>query len=130
MADDSADERRKATKDAVEKCSETVNRTMVSLLVVSLFCLLTTLGAADRSLVAPEATIKIPFADAPISFVGFLVVAPLLLVVFTIYPHVFFGSWQELETERRAQDLPETYPTLFSVDRRIARLRSPAIRSG
>jgi hypothetical protein len=32
---------------------------MVSLLAVSLFCLLTTLGAADRSLVAPEATIKI-----------------------------------------------------------------------
>jgi hypothetical protein len=104
MADNSADERRKATKDAVEKCSETVNPAMVSLLAVSLFCLLTTLGAADRSLVAPEATIEIPFADAPIPFVGFLVVAPLLLVEPTIYLHVFFGSWQELETEKPGVD--------------------------
>ena len=65
MADDSADERRKATKDSVEKCSETDSRAMVSLLAVSLFCLLTTLGAADRSLVAPEAPIKFRSATRP-----------------------------------------------------------------
>jgi hypothetical protein len=122
MTDESTDERRKAIKEALEKCSETVNRVMVSLLAVSLFCLLTTFGAADRSLVAPEATIKVPFADAPISFVGFLIVAPLLLVVLTIYLHVFYGYWRERDTGRRAQDLPETYPTLFSIDQWIARL--------
>jgi len=43
MEDDQAAERLEATKDALEKCSETVNRAMVSLLAVSLFCLLTTL---------------------------------------------------------------------------------------
>jgi uncharacterized protein YjbI with pentapeptide repeats len=122
MTDESVDERRKATKEALEKCSETVNRAMLSLLAVSLFCLLTTFGASDRSLVAPEATIKVPFADAPISFVGFLVVAPLLLFVLTIYLHVFYGYWRQLDCERRAQGLTETYPTLFSIDRRIARL--------
>ena len=42
MTDDSADARRKATKDALEKRSETVNLAMVPLLAVSLFCLLTT----------------------------------------------------------------------------------------
>ncbi|HEV8226449.1 MAG TPA: hypothetical protein VGQ74_05570 [Methylomirabilota bacterium] len=104
MADDSADERRKATKRRRGGCSETVNRAMVSLLAVSLFCLLTTLGAADRSLVAAGATIKIPFADAPMSFVGFLVVAPLLLVEVTNYLYVFFGSWQERETEKPGVD--------------------------
>src|SRR5215472_16263683 len=72
------DEHRKAISPAVEKCAETVNRAMVSLLAVALFCLLTTFGTPDRSLVAPEASIKIPSADVPISFVGFLIVAPLL----------------------------------------------------
>jgi hypothetical protein len=42
MTDDSADARRKATKDALEKRSDTVNLAVVSLLAVSLFCLLTT----------------------------------------------------------------------------------------
>jgi len=41
MADDQAAERLEATKEALEKCSETVNRAMVSLLAVSLFCLVT-----------------------------------------------------------------------------------------
>lgn len=127
MTDESAEERRKAVKETLDKCSETVNRAMVSLLAVSLFCLLTTFGASDRSLVAPEATIKVPFADAPISFVGFLIVAPLLLVVLTIYLHVFYGYWRELDTERRAQGLTQTYPTLFSIDRRIGRLLTALI---
>ena len=116
------DEHRKGIKEAVEKCAETVNRAMVSLLAVALFCLLTTLGASDRSLVAPEASIKIPFAEVPISFVGFVIVAPLLLLVLTLYLHVFYGYWRELDTTRQAQGLPETYPALFSIDRKISRL--------
>lgn len=122
MTNESTDERRKAVTEALEKCSETVNRAMVSLLAVSLFCLLTTFGAADRSLIAPEASIKVPFAEVPISFVGFLIVAPLLLVILTIYLHVFYGYWRELDAERRAQGLTDTYPTLFSIDRRVGRL--------
>ena len=35
MTSESADEHRKGIKEAVEKCSETVNRAMVSLLAVS-----------------------------------------------------------------------------------------------
>jgi len=49
MADDQAAERLEATKEALEKCSETVNRAMVSLLAVSLFCLLTTLVTGHRT---------------------------------------------------------------------------------
>src|SRR5262244_4115404 len=119
---ESDDERRKAIRDAVEKCAETVNRGMLSLLAVALFCLLTTLGGADRSLVASEASIRLPFAEVPISFVGFLVVAPLLLIVLTVYLHVFYGYWRQLDTIRLAQGLTETYPTLFGIDRKIAQL--------
>ena len=49
MTDDSADARRRATKDALEKRSETVNLAMVSLLAVSPFCLLTTLVTGDKT---------------------------------------------------------------------------------
>jgi len=119
---ESEDERRQAIKDAVEKCAETVNRGMLSLLAVALFCLLTTFGGADRSLVASDASIRLPFAEVPISFVGFLVVAPLLLIVLTVYLHVFYGYWRELDTIRLAEGLTETYPTLFGIDRRIAHL--------
>src|SRR5215468_9202895 len=119
---ESNDERRKAIRDAVEKCAETVNRGMLSLLAVALFCLLTTFGGADRSLVASDASIRLPFAEVPISFVGFLVVAPLLLIVLTVYLHVFYGYWRELDTIRLAQGLTETYPTLFGIDRKIAHL--------
>jgi len=47
VQNESDNEHRKALKEAAEKCSETLNRAMLSLLVVALFCLLTTFGAAD-----------------------------------------------------------------------------------
>ena len=49
MTDDSADARRRATKDALEKRSEMVNLAMVSLLAVSPFCLLTTLVTGHQT---------------------------------------------------------------------------------
>ena len=114
---ESEDERRKALKDAFDKCSETVNRAMLSLLAVSLFCVLTTLGASDRSLIAPQASIKVPFADVQISFVSFLFVAPILLAAICSYLHLFYGRWLELNHQRQAFGLLDTYPTLFSLDR-------------
>jgi len=117
----------KALDDAVKKCCGTVNRAMLSLLGLALFCVLTILGAADRSLVEPAATIKVPFVETHVSFVGFLVVAPLLLVSFAIYLHVFYGYWLDLDARRRAEGLAETYPTLFTIDRRVARLLTALI---
>ena len=49
MTDDSADARRRATKDALEKRSEMVSLAMVSLLAVSPFCLLTTLVTGHQT---------------------------------------------------------------------------------
>ena len=69
MENETSDEPRKALEDAVEKCCETVNRAMLSLLGVALFCVLTTFGATDKSLVEPEATIKVPFVETQVSFV-------------------------------------------------------------
>ena len=64
-----AGEQRNALKDAVENCAKTVNRTTFSILAVASFCLLTTFGATDSSLLALGASI-----NAWISFGGFLIV--------------------------------------------------------
>jgi hypothetical protein len=122
VTNDSGHEQRRAISDAAEKCSDTVNRAMLVLLATSFFCLVTAIGASDRSLLAPEASIKIPFAETNISFISFLAVAPLLIVVLTIYLHIFYGRWRGLDAERQAHGLFESSPALFSINRWAPRL--------
>jgi uncharacterized protein YjbI with pentapeptide repeats len=101
-----------------KQCSETLNKTMLVLIGVAFFCLLTTLSSPDKLLLGADSVIKVPFADAPLSFLGFIVVGPLLLIVLTIYLHVFYGYWLECEWERQYLNkrlIPpiESVPTLF-----------------
>lgn len=121
---------------AHEKCSDSVNRTMLSLLAFALFCLMTSLGASDSSLLKTEPTIKVPLTDLSVSFIGFLVVAPLLLIVTLGYLHIFYGYWLEHERDRqtRNRDLPnenlspvESLPTLFYFDHPLPRLLTTLI---
>jgi hypothetical protein len=93
---------------------------MLALLGIAFFCLLTALGSPDKLLLAPDSTIKVPFADTPISFFGFIVVAPFLLIVLLIYLHIFYGFWIACEWERQYINqrlIPpiEGMPTLFSL---------------
>ena len=71
--------------------------------------------------------VKVPFTDAPLSFLGFIVVAPFLVVVLVIYLHVFYGYWLECERERQYLNqrlIPpiESIPTLFSFPDVVPRL--------
>jgi len=107
-------------REAHKQYSEILNRIMLALLGVALFCLLTALGSPDKLLLAADSTIKVPLADAPMSFFGFIVVAPFLLIVLTLYLHIFYGCWLECEWERQYINqrlLPslEGIPTLFSL---------------
>jgi uncharacterized protein YjbI with pentapeptide repeats len=107
--------------------SETLNKTMLVLLGVALFCVLTTLGSPDKLLLGADSVIKVPFADAPLSFLGFIVVGPLLLIVLTIYLHVFYGYWLECEWERQHINqrlIPpiESISTLFYFSDAVPRL--------
>jgi uncharacterized protein YjbI with pentapeptide repeats len=100
---------------------------MLTLLGVALFCLLTTIGSPDKLLLAGDRTIKVPFADTPLSFLSFIVVAPLLLIVLTIYLHVFYGYWLDCERERQYINqrlIPpiEGTPTLFSFPNLVPRM--------
>jgi len=100
---------------------------MLTLLGVALFCLLTAIGSPDKLLLAADRTIKVPFADVPMSFVGFVVVAPLLLIVLTIYLHVFYGYWLDCDRKRQYINqrlIPpiEGTPTLFSFPDAVPRV--------
>src|SRR5262249_9988824 len=90
-------------------------------------CLLTTIGSPDKYLLGGDSTIKVPFADAPMSFLGFIVIAPFLLIVLAIYLHVFYGYWLACERERQYINqrlIPpiESIPTLFSFPDAVPRV--------
>ena len=106
--------------------SETLRHAMLALLAFSLFCWLT-IGVPDRSLVISEPTIKVPFADVPVSFVAFLIVAPLILVVFAIYLHVFEGVRLRTEAELGESPGNRLLATLFNFDHRAARFLTTTI---
>jgi len=95
---------------------------MLTLLGVAFFCLLTAIGSPDKLLLAGDSTVKVPFVDIPISLLGFIVVVLLLLSVITVYLHIFYGYWLELERERRqinrsligtGEQQIESVPSLF-----------------
>jgi hypothetical protein len=107
-------------REAHKQYSETLNRAMLALLGIAFFCLLTALGSPDKLLLAADSTIKIPFTDAPLSFFGFIVVAPFCLIVLLIYLHIFYGYWMACEWERqhinqRLVPPIEGIPMLFSL---------------
>jgi hypothetical protein len=125
----------KVVQQAQEKFSETVRLAMLSLLGFALFCLLITFSTPDSSLLVADPTVKMPFADVQVSFQSFLILAPFLLIVVTLYLHIFYGYWLDHETDyqhlmrSRESSEPsiERLPTLFSLDHRVPRLLTALI---
>lgn len=97
--------------------SETINRTMLGLTALSLFCMVT-LAAPDKVLTVEQATVPILFASARAGFDRFLFVAPLTLIGIGIDLHIFVGYWEALNTS----PLRVPLPFLFNIDRRYSRL--------
>ncbi len=104
-----------------KSCSDTIRRSMLTLLGLSLFCLATAFGATDVDQLKGDPTIEIPFADVKMSFVGFLVVAPLLLIVVSVYLHLFVGHKLLLEDIQEDHSPINQTPTLFNLGHPIAR---------
>ena len=84
-----------------ESYSKTINKTMLSLLGVGLYSLLAVASSPDKSLIATNSSIQTPLVGTSISFQGFLIVSPFLLVILTVYLHILFGYWLQLEKKRR-----------------------------
>ena len=88
--------------------SETIRRAMLALLTFALFCWLT-LGSPDRLLIVGDETIKVPFVEVDLSFPAFLFVAPFLLIVLTVYLHVFYEERLQLEKRLRQTVVLRSY---------------------
>ena len=92
---------RDVLKELHTSYGRTINKTMFTLLGVGLYCLLKVFGESDKSLIIPNASIQTPLIGTSISFQSFLYVAPFLLVILTIYLHILYGYWLQLERERQ-----------------------------
>jgi uncharacterized protein YjbI with pentapeptide repeats len=106
-----------ATQKRYEGCVETVRGTMLAILSFCLFSFVTVVGTPDSALIASEAKIKLPFADTEIVFIGFLVGAVFLLVVLTIYLHIFDTERRELESSYNISPVS----ALFTLNRPLAK---------
>ncbi|MFI5351739.1 MAG: pentapeptide repeat-containing protein [Candidatus Binatales bacterium] len=84
-----------------DEVSKSINKLLLGLIAFAFYCALA-LGQPDRSLLASDATIHLPFANTEISFVAFLLIGPLVLMAFFFYLHIFVGYWTELSGQRPA----------------------------
>jgi hypothetical protein len=92
-----------------DRISATINQLLIVLIGFCFFCGLA-LGAPDRSLLASDAKIKLPFGDTEISFVSFLVIAPVVLTALSLYLHIFVGYWTSLSHQQPRPSSPEQTP--------------------
>ncbi len=122
-----------AKRSSFLHCTDTINRTMLTLLSVGLYCLLTAIESPDIGLINSKSIIQTPIVNTSISFQGFLIVAPLILIVITIYLHIFFGEWLKLNKARihhnnsltadqKIYNSIECRWTLFSINKGFPRL--------
>lgn len=99
------------------EASKTISRMILAILGFSLYSLLT-LGVPDRVLITADSTVSLPFANTVISFVPFLVIAPLILICLVFYMHIF------IDHLARCRDLPENAqaPFIFNLPYAPARV--------
>jgi uncharacterized protein YjbI with pentapeptide repeats len=91
--------------------SLTIRRTMIALIVYSLFVLLT-ISKPDYFLVVENKGINVPFANTTVDFLSFLFVSPFILWGLVIYLHIFVGK---LEAIRKKEDCQHSV-YIFSFD--------------
>jgi uncharacterized protein YjbI with pentapeptide repeats len=72
-----------------------VTQLLITLFGVVSFCFLSLL-ASDRSLLGAESTLDVPFAGR-VSFLGFMIIGPILLIGLRLYVTFFHQHWKALE---------------------------------
>ena len=83
---------------------------MLAFLGLALYCCLMTVGSSDKLLLLAGGTVKVPYADIPVSIaMGLAVIAPFLLVALVVYMHI------------------ESMPTLFSFSDTASRVLTELI---
>jgi len=77
-----------------DEISRAINKLLLVLIGFCFFCGLA-LGKPDVSLLASNAKVTLPFANADISFVAFLIIAPLVLTALSFYSAHFYWVLDE-----------------------------------
>jgi hypothetical protein len=80
---------------AQNETSATIVKIMLTFVGAASFCLLSLL-APDSSLLTTGVTLNVPFAG-PVSFLGFMIVGPLVLIVLRIYLQIYVELMRRLE---------------------------------
>jgi hypothetical protein len=94
---------------AQNETGASITRIMLTFVGVSVFCLLSLL-TPDVTLLTGGERLNVPFAG-PVSFLGFLVVGPAVLISLRVYLEIYVEHWRRLEPIRRR--LPAPYvPTV------------------
>ncbi len=98
-----------------DEVSSTIRRVMLAIVAYSLFCILA-LGSPDVNLIASNSNIKLPIVDTEVSYSGFLIAGPLILVGLFIYLQIFVGYLGRLETPSGRVPLPFVFnmPSLLT----------------
>jgi hypothetical protein len=81
--------------EAYTQTGQRVTQLLITLFGVVSFCFLSLL-ASDRSLLGAESTLDVPFAGR-VSFLGFMIIGPILLIGLRLYVTFFHQHWKALE---------------------------------
>jgi uncharacterized protein YjbI with pentapeptide repeats len=100
-----------------DEVSRAINKSLLGLVAFAFFCELA-LGTPETSLVARDAGIKLPLAGTEIYFATFLIIGPLVLIVFSLYLQILVGYW--LTLSRRLESTHPGLPFVFNLRGRVA----------
>jgi uncharacterized protein YjbI with pentapeptide repeats len=100
-----------------DEVSRAINLSLLGLVAFSFFCELT-LGAPDTSLLARDASIKLPLAGTEIYFATFLIAGPSILIAFSFYLQILIGYW--LTLSRQVDPAHPGLPFIFNLRGRAA----------
>jgi len=84
---------------AHDQTAASITRIILTLVGVSLFCALSLLAPDASILMGNERLFDLPLAG-PVSFRGFLVVGPLIIIALRVYLQIYAEHWQRLEDIR------------------------------
>lgn len=122
----------------VKSISENAAKVFLTVLALAAFVLVTIASASDAQLILNTASTKLPLIGVDIPMLGFLIAAPLSLLLFHLYLHIYLQRlWDAMSTLPAifpdARRLDETtYPWLINdlCRRRVRLLRSHRVATG
>jgi uncharacterized protein YjbI with pentapeptide repeats len=104
---------------ARDETAATIQKTMLAFAGAAIFCLLC-LATPDVSILTNQQQIDVPFAG-PVSFSGFIALAPIILIAMRIYLQIYVEHYRRLETITRRESA-NRMPTLLPLHNPLLRI--------